>query len=89
MYVSFLLKMKKKTLEMGLWLKKKKVMSRYMDWLEYHRNRPLLFPEQGIKFQLPIVIACGVLRLIAKGKAGIWGDDRSVLHLDQGVIKTH
>ena len=48
-------------------------MSRYMDWLQYYRNRPLLFPEQGIKIQLPIVIACGVLRLTGKGKAGIWG----------------
>ena len=48
-------------------------MSRYMDWLQYYRNRPLLFPEQGIKIQLPIVIACGVLRLTGKGKAGICG----------------
>ena len=65
-------------------------MSRYMDWLQYYRNRPLLFPEQGIKIQLPTVIACGVLRWIGKGKPGIWGGgDRSVLHLDQDVIKTH
>lgn len=80
---------KKKNFRNGSHWLKKIVMSRYMDWLEYYRNRPLLFPEQGIKIQLPIVITCGVLRLIGKGKAGIWGDYRSVLHLDQGVTKTH
>lgn len=53
-------------------IKKKKVVSSCVDRLEYYRNAPLPLPEQGIKIQLPTVIACKVWELKGRGKAGIW-----------------